>query len=330
MSDARVDAANSLQKGVRFLLDVRQPSEVGAPRFWKDFSVFGRTSDEWITAYTAAALAETGISEACDAADTGWRFLTADQSVAPTGLGYNREAPRDADSTQWGCRLSVLLGRASDEWFRRAIEFLAKRCLRPDGGVATYASADSLPIEIRSNTRGAAEGWTCSHVCVTAAAAWLKELLVCGDLTGFLTRTQSLEGYWGSYWWIDREYATAMALESLSRHSLKQELIDQAAVWLKKRPPGTSSFKLALRIIGISAAKDHAEALLSRLLALQLADGSWASSARMRIPPLNLRHPDLRWNWDEASDGFGGIVLDRARVFTTATAVRALTACLAW
>ncbi len=291
--------------------------------------MFGRTSDEWVTAYVAVALAETGVSEACDAADTAWRFLTADQGAVAAGLGYNREAPRDADSTQWGCRLSVLLGRTSDEWFQRAIKFLSKACLRPDGGITTYPSADCLPLEMRSNTRGAAEGWTSSHVCVTAAAAWLKDLSLCGDLTAFLVRTQSSEGYWRSYWWADREYATALALESLSRHSPKQELIDCAVVWLKKRLPETSSFKLALRIIGMSAAHHHADALLSKLLALQLADGSWASSACMRIPPPNLRDPDFRWNWDKASDGFGGIVVDRARIFTTATAVRALASCLA-
>ncbi|MGA7414429.1 MAG: hypothetical protein WBW33_28425 [Bryobacteraceae bacterium] len=337
MSDNRAAAMSALGRGLRFLLDTRQPAEHGLPCFWKEFSVFGRSSDEWVTAYTAAALAETEISEACDAADTAWQFLTAQRSQIPTGLGYNWEAPRDADSTLWGCRLTVLLGRTSDDWFRRAIEFMAgpqppptTGCLRTDGGIATYPSADCLTIELRNNTRVATDGWRSSHVCVTAAAAWLTELLSYGDLIGFLTRTQSSRGCWESYWWTDPEYATAHAVESLARHDSQRECIERAAVWLEDCPAGASSFQLALRIIGLSAANpSRADALLAKLLELQLDDGSWASSARMRIPPPNLRNPDVRWNWNETNDGFGGIVVDRARIFTTATAVRALTSCLA-
>jgi hypothetical protein len=339
MSDARDGAANSLHRAVRFLLGSRPPAsstshpvaqELESSCQWKDFSVFGRSSDQWVTAYAAVALAETGIPEARAAAEASWRFLTAERGGSvPTGLGYNREAPRDADSTQWGCRLAVLLGHTSDDWFGRSVRFLVSDCFRPDNGIATYPSASCLPFNTSNNTRVATDGWTSSHVCVTAAAAWLEELLAHRDLVGFLAQAQVPQGYWNSYWWVDREYATAHALESLSRHGLRGDRFDRAVVWLESRPPGSSSFQLALRIIAISAARPGPpDALLPDLLASQLADGSWPSSARMRIPPPDLRNPEVRWNWDEASDGFGGIVVDRARIFTTATAVRALTSCL--
>jgi hypothetical protein len=99
--------------------------------------------------------------------------------------------------------------------------------------------------------------------------------------------------------------------------------------WLTGLPPSSSPFRLALRVLGIVSARHHGfEPALTQLLALQLDDGSWTASARLRVPPLDAQNPALRWNWDESGNGFGSIVLDQQRVFTTATAVRALSSCL--
>ena len=348
----RASTTDSLQKAIRFLLNSRRRVAGGpntplhendSPTYWSDFCVFGRFSDEWVTGYTAVALAGSIIPEARDAAYRAWRFLTADRPRKRPGLGYNRETPHDADSTQWGCRLAQLLGLTTDEWFQQGIELLVgsrtgrqpqssvvpAAFLRPDGGIATYFVTAFPLMDGHRAREDAVRGWTRSHVCVTAATAWMRDVLAFGDLIGFLAREQAPQGYWNSYWWADREYATAHAVESLSRHGLQPEMVERGVRWLSECAGEISAFRLALRLIGISiTGSDRAEGLLRRLLALQLGDGSWDASARLRIPPLDLSNPEIRWNWDEGSDGFGGIVIDRARVFTTATGVRALTSCL--
>jgi len=328
----------ALAKAHKFLLRAQPPALEGEPlqtrqaALWQDFRVFDTPSDEWVPAYVAAALAETGESAlATEAARHWWRALVSRDVPA---LGYRAGSARDADSTLWACRLAHLLGEQQHPAYARFVAFL-RGCIRPDGGLATFPSARALAAQFPSQPRiRQGHGWTCSHVCVTAAALWLPEIAAIPDVTRFLVRAQTPEGYWNPYWWADREYATALAIESLARQQPDhaddgaQQAIAKGAQWLSGFPPGASAFRLALRVSGLAQARLSAFIPpLNELMELQLDDGSWPASARMRIPPLDSDHPDRRWNWDEHGTSFASIVLDQERIFTTATAVRALTAC---
>jgi hypothetical protein len=61
------------------------------------------------------------------------------------------------------------------------------------------------------------------------------------------------------------------------------------------------------------------------LIALQRANGQWPASARMRVPDPGDSNPDDRTNWTEGGRIEGAVVIDQRGIFTTATALRALT-----
>jgi len=313
-------------KAVEFLLGARS---LAGGFGWNDFNAFGVESDEWVTAYAAHSLAETGDRNAREAARQAWIWLVEQSRQHRPGLGYNTQTPQDADSTVWGYRLAIAIGQSSDECATRFLRFLLT-CVQPGGGVATFP-ADGLSVLYKyiGNGADAIGGWTTSHACVTAAAAWLPDLVKSADLYGFLVRAQDSRGFWNGYWWADAEYATSHALESLARGGTGRESLDLGASWLAGSLGRRSPFGLALRAFGIAkAGHDNFEPALQELLTQQLADGSWRASARLRIPPPNLKDPRIQWNWDEENPGIGSLLLDQRRIFTTATALRALSACL--
>ncbi len=297
----------------------------GGQLFWTDFRVFGSRGDEWVSAYVAHALAETEDPLARKPVDAAWTWLTSHAGKRGAGLGFNSGVAQDADSTVWGCRLAALTGRSASDWTANSLAFL-RTCCRDNGGIATFpdeaAVQKSLGLPLRAN------GYTVSHACVSASAAWLPAVQGFGDIFGFLRSVQQPEGFWYGYWWSEPEYATAMAVESLVAREQGGESVDRALGWLSTVPPSASPFRLAMRLLGLTKAKRPGGSVLDSLLAEQLGDGSWTGSARMRIPPADLENPEVRWNWNERSAGFGAIVVDHARIFTTASALRALTSCL--
>ncbi len=293
---------------------------------WKEFNAFGTSSDEWVSAYAGCALARSGVTSAFEAACAVWEWLIAAPLHLRPGFGYNRKTPPDADSCVWGCRLAEAIGHASHPCALESFDLL-KNCARPDGGIATFTAAMLEPLHV--GTDEAIAGWTASHTCVTATAAWFPDLMENHKVEAFLARTQCPDGFWKAYWWGEPEYATAHAVESLTRAGMGSELVERAVTWLSESPRPRSPFALALRVLGISSAGSrNFLPALQQLLALQLADGSWPASTRLRIPPPQLPNASIIWNWDEQHNGIGSILPDTNRIFTTASALRALTSCL--
>jgi hypothetical protein len=316
----------ALKRAVDFLLGERVTENGREARYWRDFNAYANESDEWVTAYTAYALAESGLSDGIEAARNAWDWLVEGPYLHGPGLGYSRLSPQDADSTAWGLRLAAILQRSQDAFAKEAYEFLTT-FVRRDGGIGTFAAADALKIGPGKNESDVA-GWIASHICVTGPAAWLPVVRSLGTVQQFLIRTQQKAGFWRAYWWADDEYATAHAVESLTATCRFDEAVRRGAAWLRDKCHSHSPFSLALRVLGIAKAGEPGfEPTLKELLALQKEDGSWSPSARLRIPAPFLKEPHVQWNWDEQGNGIGCIMLDHRRIFTTATAVRALSAC---
>jgi squalene-hopene/tetraprenyl-beta-curcumene cyclase len=291
---------------------------------WRDWDTQAGVSDEWVTAYAACVLAAGDDSAARAAAERAFELLCVRRPLLD-GWGYNGNVPPDADSTIWVCRLARALNRLSD--VAPAVQFL-ERCLQPDGGVSTYASSEGVRRSMHLPPGVSFRGWLASHACVTAAAAAsLPQFGSRPEVRAYLRRAQNPDGHWEGYWWPDPEYATALAVEALRDHSDAEDTsaIEVASSWARKLPMSTSAFALACRIRILRC--DDPEAcrqLAAKLAELQSSDGSWSSSAQIRIPPPDFMHPESVWNWDYQRKDVYGIRLDQERVFTTATVLNAL------
>jgi hypothetical protein len=321
----------AIDAALAFLL--RRRNQAG---WWRDFfdrarppeidrRVTGYSSDEWVTAYVAAALTRLDQPAARDAARAGLQLLLARRRHG--GWGYHALLPRDADTTTWVLRLAVALESPESDRLREARAFVAGQ-IDAAGGVATYPT-DAAPALARFLAMpGPYDGWCDAHVCVTAAAAALD--FGPGPLE-FLLRAQHADGSWTGHWWDDDEYATAHAAEALAA-SGDPWSVTAAVAWAEGRigadgavpsvahggpSPFATALALHLLVIG-GAPPSGARARATRWLqSEQRADGSWAPSARLRVPAPE-QHDPL------AAPESTLTYLDDDAVFTTATVLAAL------
>jgi hypothetical protein len=295
----------AIASALDFLLSAR--TQAG---WWLDYDGFQEgVSDEWVTAYVAHAMDESGDSRAADAARRAWALLARRKRP---GWGWNGLQPADADSTTWALRLAARLGALDSEPARAGLAFLHLHFL-PGGGVATYRPdrQDGRPpgAEINPN-------WYAAHPCVTAAAAAVFPPGA-GPLR-FLRRAQQPDGCWTGYWWKSPAYATVHAAEALADRGTAANgaPVTRAVRWAERRldttaPPAerdASPFVTALELrLLLLSPEPHRELVATttrRLLAAQHADGSWDASAVLAIPN---------------SSGQEVPALDHRRIFTTAT-----------
>lgn len=331
-SDLRTGPA--IAAASEFLLNSQSPD--GA---WKDFLLPAGNSNIWVTGFTGLAMAGLREQRARAAAHAAWRFLET-ATGEEGGWSYNPTVPGDADSTLWCLRLADALGQSDSPCAQRAARFLDTH-ICPDGGLATYASADPIRRYIGLPPVVPFQGWTHSHICVTAAGANLADYRA--RLEPYLTAHQDDDGGWPAYWWFDREYSVSEAACALPG-SLAQR---RAAHWAIEREPAIAApnaFALAhcLRVIlksdNAAAARASLERGLSRLLEWQRADGSWQPSARLRVPRPDAIVPDGNAQWrmwagmppgqpsfqSVLQNTFNIFSPDHYGVYTTATVLRTL------
>lgn len=309
---SRSRLAASMEGASSFLLQHRDPDGL-----WREFDLIRGTSDEWVSAYIGLALAGD-VQVAQSVVE-----ILCNRRTGSEGWGYSATTPPDADSTAWVSRLALIAGRP--DACERGLRFL-KRCLHSSGGVATYDSPVAIrrflgdpPISLR--------GWCSPHVCVTAAVSWLAEISRYPLVRQFLRDAQQPAGNWQAYWWPDPSYATWLAVEAM-RHwgdAEDRSRVARAAQWAADAVEDEGPWALACRIAILSDLDATAAgSLASRLIDQQQPDGSWASSAALRIPPPQVIDPSVVSEWIPAGKGFSSVNLDHRRLYTTATALRAL------
>lgn len=271
---------------------------------WRDYELPVGTSDEWVTAFVAFALANAATSLNQPAAfSAAERALSAlmDDRTRSSGFGFNGSVDPDADSTATVVQLSRVLGvvPADDD-----IAFLLDH-RRADGGFSTFKRDDC---------------WGLSHPCVTPAVAMafdddqLEKLRP--SILRYLSATRSNDGSWPSYWWTNSAYATWYVLQLLSR--LKISAGDLNPVTEPYRFTLTTAMEslLALGISVTIGSREQRSELLSTALAQQGYDGLWPPSPTLVVTDWDCERP-----WDNPQ---GEIYEDVRGLFTTALAVRIL------
>ncbi|HEU0142509.1 MAG TPA: hypothetical protein VFQ79_22495 [Bryobacteraceae bacterium] len=328
---------DTLAAGVEFLAGSRDPNG-----WWKDFELAAGASDTWVTAYVGWALAGVDEPQSWEMAHAAWCLLK--QSLHPHGgWGYNLKVSPDADSTAWAILLGESVGDSRSLALRTAKNFLRSH-LRTSGGVATYAEESPVRAEMRFPAEVSYAGWTTAHPCVTALAANIQSFRA--RLIPFLLRSQRKDGNWPAYWWMDPEYATALAVLALNGiEGLTPEpasRLRKAVRWIELRlaehlslmpdasAPQVFAIAWCLKALAACAVSSGQAALIqqamNRLIDAQLPDGSWTASARLRVPPTDCMNPNRIHSWYPGGKAIRGISLDQQRTFTTATAVSAISA----
>jgi hypothetical protein len=305
--------------GTAFLLERQSPDGL-----WSDFLLAPGLSDEWVTGYVGDRIrAEPGTGEALDRA---WQALVARCQDRPgAGWGYNVHVPQDADSTSWALRLAQGIGCADDDLARSARASLAA-FTHPDGLLGTYGPTDDIARFINAGSDHDFRGWTAGHVCVTAAAAGVTDLID----PQVLLAAQRPDGRWRSYWWASDSFATALAVESLSAYPAAAPALERAGDWALAAltADGLAAFETANLLLVAAVTGRSGDARVTgaerTLTFTMLPDGSWAPGALLRVPHPEDTDPDAVVDWIPGGRIEGAVVEDLRRVFTTATVVHAL------
>lgn len=337
--DRPMSLDQAIARAEDFLL-ARQDANGG----WRDFLLPAGLSDAWVTGYVGEAL--VGSPEGEQATRRGWAFLH-ETEAASGGWSYNSQVPGDADSTLWGLRLAEAIGEGSSPLARRGYAFL-ERHLRPDHGLSTYASAGPIRAYTGLPELVPFDGWTQSHVCVSAAGANLPRYAA--RIVPYLLARQDADGSWPGYFWFDREYATGEALVALAANADHCQAIERGVRWLSGRvdllaateSKARPAFALACaaRALALVDGSASTRAAGARLAEWQRPDGSWGPSARLRVPRPDAIDPPsgqvwTRWQGlpadavsplDRLNATFTNFSPDHRGVFGAATALRALRA----
>lgn len=313
----------------------------GKDGLWRDFSLEPGESDEWVSGYVGSTLCETNDADAVSSAREAWNVLGWRVLTGKKGWGYNQKAIADADSTVWCLNLGSLLGEGE-----KIIGLIAKEIvqqhLTPKGGISTYSGRDFSNRSLPAGTLHFHAGWLQAHTCVTAAAArlpWFEKPAV-----AYLLEQQQETGNWNGYWWYDDEYATGLAVEAiaLSPGRNNVNILDKALNWELSRlhsdsfvsnrffengsPFATALGSRILLLAGKSIAiEQKLEKVIHWLLHQQLEDGSWKSSAIMRVPAPSITDPGKYPEWELGKKlPWGELFCDQNRLFTTTTVLKTL------
>jgi sporulenol synthase len=210
-----------------------------------------------------------------------------------------------------------------------------------NGGWRTYRDNDITPM--MGSKVLECQGWTTTHVCVTAAAAYVlatglnNQVLV--KTLEHLVKVQQPAGHWQSYWWSNDVYATSFAMQALSKANTvstsiidKNNCIQRAGEWLADQQNSNGGWgdafytALAIKAFLCNAQrwKTPIEHGINWLLNNQLDDGSWLTTHVLRVPQPDVLSPNKITKWRKSPFGYNTLTIDDQRTFTTSLIVSTL------
>ena len=294
------ELSGALEDGIRYLL--AQQKEEGN---WIDYQLPVGSSDQWVTAYAAHALAVYGNkksnNEALSAATKAAKWLLTDRSYT-AGWGYHGLTGADSDSTAMTIALLDELGMDVDEKDRA---FLTDHW-KENEGIATYHEPGA---------------WAVGHWDVTP---WGFHGMTPGDqimhqnqFIAAMNKNFTADGFWRTYWWKNPYYSTFITLEVLEKLGIPEPDIayqeDPSSIQID------NPFDLAC-YIGIECIRDPNDFRISghlrALLNWQSRNGMWYGSENLRVTDNFCYEP-----WDKPS---GKYYQDINSIITTATVTRVL------
>ncbi|MFZ1791213.1 MAG: prenyltransferase/squalene oxidase repeat-containing protein [Saprospiraceae bacterium] len=291
---------SALQDAATYLQSIQK--EDGS---WEDYHLPVGRSDQWVTAYTAHALAQYGFKTvdngAILAAKRAAQWLLNARTYE-SGWGYNGFTGPDSDSTAMAIALFDELGMTVPDNDRK---FLRDHWVDGDC-FATYQGPGA---------------WGVGHWDITPWAYYglshndKKELY--NQFLEALSANQMNSGFWRSYWWKQPYYCTFVTLEILDKLG-----IPEPDLGIKYTPTShqiENPFDLAC-FIGQACIRNPSDGRIANhiraLINWQEKNGRWYGAANLRVTDNFCYKP-----WENPS---GAYYDDTQSTITTATVMRVL------
>lgn len=287
-------------RGVDFL--VNQQSAEG---YWHDYDLEVGSARAWTTAYVVKSLCATlKWSDTTTAIEKACRAI--ERIKTNKGWGYNLVTAEDADSTAWCVRAFQQL---------ESIKHDARALLQPyigtQGDVRTFQQEDF-------------GSWNEEHldVATVVGIALLEHdphcevaLLIAQRIHHCFQNTGQLL----AFWWETPFYSWSHALEFYQKWNASHKISKRMArEFLSLELDARSVFEKTLsikahyhaqQILGNRRNSEGYDGLIEEITSLQNHDGSWASSAFMRVP---VQH---------STETKPLVAVDQNRLMTTATVI---------
>lgn len=329
---------SSIKRGIAYICHHQNPDG-----YWYEFQTNSSgPSSDWITSIVLFSLSPYEEELFNDCMEKGFNNISF-SGKKRGGWGWSLKVPSDCDSTS-----TAILAFSS---YRRQIQDLKKHFVyllehqdKETGGFSTFSRDDALK-KYRKKMDDSYVGWMSPHTCVTAMALRALKFYQGDDKSdrlnkavGFLLKKQNKEGFWDSYWWRTKYYATYHIIAGLMENeiTLCMNNLEIAFDWIyetqhnegfwdngfDKGPcmistcHALSSLILLNRVINRNISSTI-EKGLDWVLCNQRANGSWCNKPFFQIPPSNVRYPNLNDDWKTKQLGSGSISSDQNRIYTT-------------
>jgi squalene-hopene/tetraprenyl-beta-curcumene cyclase len=337
--DISVMCRSALARAVGYLVETSCPDGKG----WSDFPTNrSGESTSWVTAHV---LWQVGTLLPKSLSETSFRALLS-QKQQYGAWGFSQFVPPDCDSTLHALRAMLTL-EAKEVDVSESIEFVLSHQTE-EGGFSTYKDGLSLVRYRGTGDETNYDGWTQPHVCVTAVAlevlSHFPELVpdhVLDNAINFLLEAQAPEGYWESYWWRSKYFATSRIIKQFNSINDKRvkAALTRARDWVlrtanargywdngydREIPCALSTAHCVDALVATGAELDSVIESVPWLLAQQNDDGSWMGVPLLRIPPSHIKKPDDFADWRIGGRGVGSCCADKKRIYTTSSVAGAM------
>lgn len=312
---------------------------------WDEYITNGNISSIWATAFISNQLVFLNAKEIETCKTKAAHFLNTRKD---TLWGYNSQMPCDADSTNFALLALMHQNYEIDKAIASWLSFQ-----NSDGGFATYTSNQTTllnKIMYNGNSSISYEGWEQSHPCVSAVSLLLlayhqdKYQQPFKQLKSYLKKEFKEHQSFKPYWWTSEIYSLSYlsgALVISKDEDLSAMLQQRVQAVIKNQnldgsfgdafQPNSSFYTaLMLQILCEHSEFIHnygpnLEKALQWLLKNQFTDGSWDNTYALRLPAINILDPETATTrWPAKRNGLNTRAIEFNRLFSTATALKAL------
>ncbi len=304
LSNPKFDLNLAIQNGLNYIC--KNQNQDG---FWRDYNLPAGYGSEWITAFVITLLYQVDKNF-----DHNILYQKAEEKLNKRwrenkGLGYNKSVPSDSDSTTWFLKFKFLKNKEINKT-------VLNQYKNQDLGLGTYPqNATEILNYIQLNIPEQNLGWTKSHDCVTANAAYFDSDCL-QYICNILDNNKSLK----SYWWSSDLYTIWLAYEALVINNeitnIRINNLTSQFISIPK-PNSNNSFDLSIYLLlKHKLLKTDVSDDIKELLRNQNLNGSFTPSANLLVPmPKDEMKNSSTNQWDQ---------LDINAIYTTTTVIYCL------